>query len=290
MKISAVFPQLEIGNDPIIVRDFAQGVESLGYDWLQVPDMVIGAYADRPGGIKGFYNHQSAHHEVFVLLGYLAALTKSIQLATGVLILPQRPSVLVAKQAAEVDLLSGGRLVLGVGLGDMDLQMQALGYDFTNRGVRIEEQIEILRALWMNERVTFHGKFHTIDDMGILPRPCQQPIPIWFGGESDAALRRMARLGDGWMLSHASPSEARPSIEKLWAYLKAVGRSPREFGINARIDLTDQGRGTWASLVQDWETVGATMIRINSLDAGFENLDKRLEALRLFKKETLLYC
>ena len=149
LKTSVVFPQIEIGDDPIAIRDFVQAVEVMGYDSLHVPDMVIGANPDRPGGIKGRYNYRSSHHEVFVLLGYAAALTKSLELTTGVLVLPQRPTVLVAKQAAEIDVLSGGRLRLGVGVGETDLEMQALGYDFRDRGNRIEEQVFLLRELGM---------------------------------------------------------------------------------------------------------------------------------------------
>ena len=191
MKSSVVFPQIEMGDDPVVIRDFVQAVEGMGYDCLHVPDMVIGANPDRAGGIRGRYTYKSSHHEVFVLLGYAAALTHSLELATGVLVLPQRSTVLVAKQAAEVDVLSGGRLRLGVGVGETDLEMQALGYEFGDRGKRIEEQVFLLRELWTKPLVTFKGTYHTVDDMGINPRPKQRPIPIWFGGDADAVIRRM---------------------------------------------------------------------------------------------------
>jgi probable F420-dependent oxidoreductase len=215
VRTSVVFPQTDIGDDLIIIRDFIQAVEALGYDCLHVSDMVIGANPTRPGGIKGRYTYQSAHHELFVLLGYAAALTQSLELASGVLVIPQRPTILVAKQAAEVDVLSGGRLRLGVGVGEADLEMQSLGYDFKTRGRRIEEQIQVLRALWTKPLVTFREEFHTIDDMGISPMPIQRPIPIWFGGEADVVIRRMARLGDGWMLNRTYPEDAEPLLDLL---------------------------------------------------------------------------
>jgi probable F420-dependent oxidoreductase len=286
LKTSVVFPQIEIGDDPIVIRDFVQAVEAIGYDCLHVPDMVIGANPDRPEGFKGRYNYRSSHHEAFVLLGYAAALTKSLELTTGVLVLPQRPTVLVAKQAAEIDLLSGGRLRLGVGVGETDLEMQALGYDFGDRGRRIEEQILVLRELWTKSLVTFKGEFHTIDDMGIFPMPIQRPIPIWIGGEADVVIRRMARLGEGWMLNRAFPEEAKPLIQKLQGYLEQEGRRPDEFGIDVRVNLSKHLRDTWARLVEGWRELGVTYIGVNTMGSGLETLGERLEAIEAFKLET----
>jgi probable F420-dependent oxidoreductase len=286
LKTSVVFPQIEIGDDPILIRDFVQAVEVMAYDSLHVPDHVIGANPDRPGGIRGRYNYRSSHHEVFVLLGYAAALTKSIELTTGILVLPQRPTVLVAKQAAEIDVLSGGRLCLGVGVGETDLEMQALGYDFRDRGRRIEEQILLLRELWTKSLVTFKGEFHTIDDMGISPMPIQRPIPIWFGGEADVVIRRMARMGEGWMLNRAYPEEAKPLIEKLHGCLEKEGRSPDEFGIDIRVNLSKHPRDTWVRLGEQWRELGVTYIGVNTMGSGFETLRERLEAIEAFKHET----
>jgi probable F420-dependent oxidoreductase len=286
MKTSVVFPQIEMGDDPILIRDFVQAVEGMGYDCLHVPDMVIGANPNRPGGIQGRYNYKSSHHEVFVLLGYVAGLTTSLELATGILVLPQRPTVLVAKQAAEIDVLSDGRLRLGVGVGETDLEMQALGYDFRDRGKRIEEQVLVLRELWTKSLVTFRGKYHSIDDMGITPMPKQRPIPIWFGGEADAVIRRMARLGEGWMLNRTYPEEAKPMIEKLHHYLAEAGRNPDKFGIDIRVNLSKHPRDTWAKLVGNWRELGVTYIGVNTMGSGFKNLQERLEAIELFKQET----
>lgn len=286
VKSSVVFPQIEIGNDPAQIKDFVQSIEDMGYDCLHIPDMVIGANPERPEGIKGRYTFQSAHHEVFVLMGYLAGLTSTITLATGILVLPQRPTVLVAKQAAEVDVLSSGRLRLGVGVGETDLEMLALGYDFSNRGKRIEEQIIVLRELWTKPLINFQGKYHTIEDMGINPMPIQQPIPIWFGGEADAVIRRMARLGDGWALNRTYPEEANALIENLYHYLDLEGRDPTSFGIDIRVNLSKHPRKTWTKLAEDWRKLGVTELGVNTMGSGFKNMQERLEAIRDFKEET----
>jgi probable F420-dependent oxidoreductase len=286
MKTSVVFPQIEMGDDPVQIKDFVQAVECMGYDCLHVPDMIIGANPNRPGGIRGRYDYQSSHHEVFVLLGYVAGLTARLELATGILVLPQRPTVLVAKQAAEIDVLSGGRLRLGVGVGETDLEMQALGYDFTDRGKRIEEQVLLLRELWTKLLVTFRGNYHTVDDMGIVPMPKQRPIPIWFGGEADVVIRRMARLGNEWMLNRAYPEEAKPLLGKLRGYLDAEGRNPDSFGIDIPVNLSKLPRDTWAQLVAQWCELGITYIGVNTMGSGFKSLAERLEAIELFKQET----
>lgn len=286
MKTSVVFPHIEIGDDPVIIRDFVQVIEELGYDCLHVPDMVIGANPDRPGGIRGRYTYRSAHHEVFVLLGYAAGLTESLELATGVLVLPQRPTVLVAKQAAEIDVLSNGRLRLGIGVGETDLEMQALGYDFKDRGKRIEEQIYLLRELWTNSLVTFRGNYHIVDDMGIAPLPKQRPIPIWLGGEADIVIRRMAKMGEGWMLNRTYPEEARPLIAKLDMYLEEEGRDRDEFGIDIRVNLSKHPRNTWPGIVEQWQELGVSYIGVNTIGSGFKSLQERLIAIEAFKRET----
>ncbi|HEY9325316.1 MAG TPA: LLM class F420-dependent oxidoreductase, partial [Candidatus Limnocylindria bacterium] len=182
MRVGAVFPQLEIGTDPDAIAKYARTVEDLGYDHLVIFDHVLGADANRPGGWTGAYDHRSMFHEPFVLYGYLAAVTSRLRLATAVLVLGQRQTALVAKQAAEVDVLSRGRLTLGVGIGWNAVEYEALGESFTNRGRRIEEQIAVLRALWTQEVVDFKGRWHRIDRAGIDPLPVQRPIPIWMGG------------------------------------------------------------------------------------------------------------
>ena len=197
MHIGVVFPQVEIGLDPGAIRDYAQAVEALGYTHILTFDHVLGANPDRPGGWKGPYTYRHTFHEPFVLFGFLAAATRRVELVTGILILPQRQTALVAKQAAAVDVLSGGRLRLGVGVGWNAVEFEALGERFTNRGVRIEEQIEVLRALWAQDLVTIAGQWHRVTDAGLNPLPSRRAIPIWMGGESEPVVRRAARLADG---------------------------------------------------------------------------------------------
>ncbi|HEX9921222.1 MAG TPA: LLM class F420-dependent oxidoreductase, partial [Anaerolineae bacterium] len=195
MKLGVVFPQTEIGHDPAMIKDYVQTAEGLGYAYLLAYDHVLGANPDRPGGWQGPYTYRDSFHEPLVLYGYLAGLTQTIEFVSGILILPQRQTVLVAKQAAQVDLLSGGCLRLGVGIGWNAVEFEALGQDFHTRGKRIEEQVTLLRELWTKPLVTFEGAGHTISAAGLNPLPVQRPIPIWFGGMADVVLRRTARLG-----------------------------------------------------------------------------------------------
>ncbi len=198
MQLGAVFPQTEIGADPAAVRDFAQAAEAMGYEHLLVFDHVLGADPSKRESWDRPYSHTDMFHEPFVLFGYLAAFTETIQMTTGILILPQRQTALVAKQAAAVDVLTGGRLRLGVGIGWNDVEYEALGENFANRGRRSEEQIELMRLLWTQDVVDFQGRYHKVTHAGINPLPVQRPIPIWFGGGAPKVVERIGRLGDGW--------------------------------------------------------------------------------------------
>src|SRR5215475_4882888 len=198
MEIGVVFPQTEIGHDPIAVRDYAQTAEGLGFSHIDVYDHVLGANPNRPGGWSGPYTHESSFLEIFVLLSYFAALTQKLILSTNIVILPQRQTALAAKQAATIDVLSNGRMRFGIALGWNEVEYIALNENFKNRARRIEEQVEVLRLLWTQPLVQFNGRWHHIPDAGIKPLPIQRPIPIWFGGTADAALERAARLADGW--------------------------------------------------------------------------------------------
>ncbi|MBN2469474.1 MAG: LLM class F420-dependent oxidoreductase, partial [Anaerolineae bacterium] len=282
MRYGVVFPQTEIGPNPADVTRYAQTAEALGYDYLLAYEHVLGANPERPGGWQGPYTHESLFHEPFVLFSYLAALTTSLEFVTGVLILPQRQTVLVAKQAAALDVLSGGRLRLGVGIGWNAVEYEALGEDFSSRGRRSAEQVRLLRQLWAEPLVTFQGSYHTVTDAGLNPLPVQRPIPIWFGGGADRVLRRMARLGDGWIANTMLPEQGRPYVEKLRAALEAAGRDPDTFGIDIRVNARLTPEPEWDAYVAGWRALGATHLCINTMDLGFTDLDQHLDVLRRF--------
>ena len=286
MKFGVIFPQTEIGADPSGVRDFAQAVESLGYDHIIPYDHVVGANpASRPGW-NAPYTHKDMFHEPFVLFGYLAAVTKKIGLVSGVVILPQRQTVLVAKQAAAVDVLSGGRLRLGIGIGWNPVEYEALGADFKNRGARSEEQIEVLRALWTKELVTFKGRWHTITDAGINPLPVQRPIPIWLGGGAEPVLRRVGRLGDGWFPLAEPGDKVRSMIERIRSYAKEAGRDPSAIGIEGRVSVADGSREKWLQAISQWKELGATHVSVNTMKAGFSTPSAHIDAIRRFREAT----
>lgn len=283
MRIGTVFPQTEIGSDPAPIRQYAQTVEGLGYSHILAYDHVLGAStASRPDW-SGPYTSETIFHEPFVLFGYLAALTQRVELVTGVLILPQRQTALVAKQAAEIDVLSGGRLRLGIGLGWNEVEYEALGESFATRGARIEEQIAVLRALWSGHAIAYSGRWHRIEDAGINPLPIRHTIPIWIGGSAESVLKRVARLADGWFPLMPPNEKAREMIERLHAYAREVGRDVRTIGIEARLDVSQTPEAEWASYADAWGQLGATHLGINTMEAGYTTLAQHLETLRRAK-------
>jgi probable F420-dependent oxidoreductase len=283
MRYGVVFPQTEIGKDPAAIRDFAQAAEELGYHHLLAYDHIVGANpASRPGW-RPPYTYKDMFHEPFVLFGYLAGLTKRIELVTGVIILPQRQTVLVAKQAAALDVLSGGRLRLGIGIGWNPVEYEALGENFENRGRRSEEQVEVMRKLWTQELVTFEGEWHKITDAGLNPLPIQRPIPIWFGGGHDQTLRRVARLGDGWFPLLGPDDKCRAMIEKIRAYTREAGRDPRSVGIEGRIMIGQGSPEQWTKEIQAWKELGATHVTANTMKVGFSSPSGHMEAIRRFR-------
>ena len=283
MRIGAVFPQTESGVDPAAIRDYAQAVEEMGFTHILAYDHVIGAgTATRPGW-QGSYTSESLFHEVFVLFGYLAAITRSVELVNGILILPQRQTALVAKQAAEVDVLSGGRLRLGIGVGWNPVEYEALNEDFHTRGARMDEQIALLRALWRETAITFDGRWHHIHDAGINPLPARRAIPIWMGGHSDAALKRTARLGDGWMPQRLPDDESRAQVERLRTYTREAGRPVDAVAIEARLGLSQIAESGWTAFVDGWRDLGATYLTINTMGAGFTSLRQHVDALQRAK-------
>jgi len=292
MRVGAVFPQLEIGTDPDVIARYARTVEELGYDHLVIFDHVLGADANRPGGWTGAYDHRSMFHEPLVLFGYLAAITTRLGLATAVLVLPQRQTALVAKQAAEVDILSRGRLILGVGIGWNQVEYEALGMSFTNRGRRIEEQIALLRALWTQEVVEFEGRWHRIARAGINPVPVQRPIPIWMGGGWDrqkrttveTALRRIARLADGWF-THLPPNEdGRTGMEDFRRLVREEGRDPAKVPVEGRLPAAGSGPDEWKRGIDAFRQMGMTGVELNTMGAGYRAVDEHLDALRQFRE------
>ena len=284
MRFGVVFPQTEIGADPVAIRDFAQAAEALGYQHILAYDHVIGANpASRPGW-RPPYTYRDPFHEPFVLFGYLAGLTKKIELVTGVIILPQRQTVLVAKQAAALDVLSGGRLRLGVGIGWNPVEYEALNANFKDRGRRSEEQVEVMRQLWTQELVTYKGQWHTITDGGLNPLPVQRPIPIWFGGGDDRALRRLARLGDGWFPLLGPDDKCRATIEKIHSYAREAGRDPGLIGIEGRITVGQGGVEEWMKDIDAWKNLGATHLTFNTMKAGLKTPADHIDAIRRFKE------
>ncbi|MYE45627.1 MAG: LLM class F420-dependent oxidoreductase [Chloroflexi bacterium] len=228
MQLGVVLPEREIGSDPGAVRDYARAAEELGYDFLVTADHVLGADRERYPDLLGPYGHGAPIHEPLVLFGFLAAVTTRLRLITNVLILPQRQTVLVAKQAAEIDLLSGGRLTLGVGNGWNHVEYEALGQDFRTRGRRIEEQVRLLRRLWEQPLVAFEGRFDRVRDAGINPRP-ERPIPIWMGGMAGRVLERIGRLADGWSprLLSDDLDQALPDMERRRERIAVAARAAR---------------------------------------------------------------
>jgi probable F420-dependent oxidoreductase len=282
MKIGVVFPQTEFPPDPLAVRDYAQTVEELGYSHMHAYDHVLGANPERPGGWTGPYTFKHTFFEPFVLFSFMSGLTQHIEFATGILILPQRQTALVAKQAATLDVLSHGRLRLGVGNGWNEVEYIALGEDFHTRGRRMEEQVELLRLLWTQPLVKFEGRFHNIPDAGLSPLPFQQPIPIWFGGTDDKVIQRMARLGDGWMLNIRTLEQARPALDRLANYLEAASRDKTSFGIDLRLNLSTVGPEAWQGFVKACEALGASHLTVNSMGMGNDTPLKHLSALQNF--------
>jgi probable F420-dependent oxidoreductase len=285
MRIGVAFPTTEIGTDPVAIRNFAQAVEELGYEHLTIIDHVLQAGKPEAEDWRSYYTIDNMFHEPFVALGYLSAVTQRIGLATAILILPQRPTVLVAKQAAELDVLSGGRLRLGVGIGWNELEFHALGQDFKNRGPRMVEQIELMRALWTDDLVTFEGKWHRIDKSGINPRPIQKPIPVWVGAFAPAAVRRAAQVGDGWFVNpRLDPGdEAETLIDTFRDAASKAGRDPARLGMDATIHLGGRGSQEWGAVAENWKKLGATHGTVRTMYSGFTTVDEHLEALRSFR-------
>jgi probable F420-dependent oxidoreductase len=284
MEIGVAFPQTEIGNNPSDIRAFAEATERMVYTHIVAIDHVIGADGTIHTDLTGPYRYTDPFHEIFVLMGYLAAVTARVELVTGVLILPQRQTALVAKQAAEIDILSEGRLRLGVGIGWNHVEYEVLGENFKVRGARMEEQIEVMRQLWTQEIVNFSGRWHTIEGAGINPLPVNRPIPIWFGGgSSDIILRRIARLGDGWFPLGLPDHANERAVSRLKTMVTEEGRDPDVMGIQAIVRV-NSGIEEAVRQALEWKDIGATHVRVNTMGANFRNVNEHINALKAFEE------
>lgn len=275
MQIGAVIPHHEIGTDPGAIRAYAEGAEQLGLDHLMLYDHVVGVDRNRPGGFEGPYDKDVAFHEPFVTFGFIAACTSTVDLVTAVIILPQRQTVLVAKQAAEVAVLSANRLKLGVGVGWNDVEYLALNEDFHNRGRRQEEQVALMRRLWCEDAFSFDGEYHTIAHGSILPRP-SAAIPVLFGGSAPALLERCARLGDGWMPLGSPSEKVEGRIARLKQLREEAGLSWDGFEIRAQAQYAGGNADNWAAHAARWKELGATHVAIATHRADPTDVDGHL--------------
>lgn len=279
MQIGVVFPQYEMDVDPAGMRAYAQAVQGLGYKHLLAYDHVLGADPAGHPGWSGPYTVKTVFHEPFVLFAYLTAVAPELEMVTGVIILPQRQAVLVAKQAAEVDLLTHGKFRLGVGIGWNAVEYEGLGMDFHNRGRRMEEQIDVMRRLWIEPTVNFGGKYHRITAAGINPLPVQRPIPVWIGASAEPAIKRAAELADGYFPQRPLEGGWPATMEKIHGWLVGAGRDPSKFGIDARINAGTGTPDDWHKQAEEWRALGATHLSVGTMSAGLYGPDAHVERL-----------
>jgi probable F420-dependent oxidoreductase len=284
MKIGVTFPRDGMRNDPALARDFAQAAESLGYAHLHAGDHVLGR--------SGLQDSGRPQVDPFILFSHLAAVTANIGFVCGIMVLPQRQTVLVAKQTTGLDVLSGGRVRLSFSVGWNEYEYRALNEDFHNRGKRMDEQVEVLRALWTEESVTFKGRYHDIENLCLNPLPVQRPIPLWMAGYADGALRRIARLADGWfphsppgVAPGAGPEIIGPTLEKLRGYVAEAGRDPQRFGINGSVAMGGRNPDAWRESVAAWAAAGATHLNVSTAQGSETTPEQHFEALRRFREE-----
>ena len=280
IQVGVVFQQTEIGPDPGGVRAFAQAAQELGYRHLLAYDHVLGAEVSGRPDWPGPYTSEHQFHEILVLFGYLAAVAPGVELVTGVLVLPQRQTALVAKQAAEIDILTGGKLRLGSGLGWNFVEFEALDEEFGNRGRRAEEQIELLRRLWQEPVVEFEGRYHRVPAAGINPLPVQRPIPIWIGGSAEPAIRRAARIADGFFPQRPLEDGWPATMERFRAWAEEAGRDPDAIGIEARIVVSSGTPDDWRGAAEEWRTLGATHLSVATMRGGLAGPEAHIERIR----------
>ena len=282
MQLGAVLPHNEIGTDPGAMKAYAQGVEALGFSHILLYDHVLGADPNRPGGFSGPYDKDVAFHEPMTTFAFIAAITERVEMVTNVLILPQRQTALLAKQAAEVALLSNNRLRLGVGTGWNQVEYESLSVPFAQRGKRQAEQVELLRMLWQEDSLDYTGEFHRIPMASINPRP-SRPIPIWFGGAAPALIERAARLGDGWMPLGGPNAASAEIMSSLRQQREAAGLSWEGFGIQAQAMFAGGDEQRWHSHANKWRDLGATHLAVRTDGVGFTGVDEHLQAMETYR-------
>ncbi len=284
IQIGAFFPTNDLPADHVAIRDWAQAAEAIGFDFVVVSDRVLGADWSAIPDMDGPYDVDDSFHEIFVTMAYIAAVTERVGLASGVLVLPQRQTALVAKQAAQLDIVSGGRLRLGIGVGFSPIEYEGLGQDMRVRGRRQAEQIELMNLLWTNRKVTFEGKFDRVRHAGIKPLPIQQPIPIWFGGGAEPVLRRAAKYGQGWipLQPQFRPDQLEGPLERLHSYLQAEGRERSAFGLDGWVISNIGGPDQWQTEAEHWVSVGATHITFYTSNLGIGGVEQQIEAMNQF--------
>src|SRR3984957_14322697 len=253
MRIGVVFPQTELGGDAGAVRAYAQGAEELGFTHVLAYDHVAGADPAVHTGWDGPYDVHTTFHEPMVLYGYLAAVTS-------------------------MDLVTGGKLRLGVGIGWNRVEYEALGQDFSTRGQRLEEQITLLRRLWTEQTVTFSGTFDRITGAGLAPMPVQRPIPVWIGAQSPRAYRRAGRLADGWFPQMAPGPQLDQARQIVMQAASEAGRDPASLGMEGRLRW-QQDQDQLATAIRQWQDAGATHLSGNTMGAGLKTVDEHLAAL-----------
>lgn len=280
MQLGVVFPQTEIGDDPSGIAAYAQAAQDLGYAHLLAYDHVVGADSTVRPGWSGPYNHESSFHEPFVLFAYLTGLAPKLELVTGVIILPQRQTVLVAKQAANVDVLSGGKLRLGVGIGWNDVEYEALGKEFKTRGRRFEEQLELMRRLWTEPVLTFDGQYERVTSAGIKPLPVQRPIPIWIGASASPALKRAATVADGYFPQRPLEGGWPATFDQMRIWREESGKSWNGFGIEGRVNCHEGTPDEWRKAADEWRSLGCTHLSVVTTRGGLQGPDAHIARIR----------
>lgn len=280
MQIGILFPQSEIGADIGGIRAYAQAMQDIGYAHMLTYEHVLGADVSHYPGWQGPYTADHMFHEVFTLFAFIAGVAPKLELVPSVLVLPQRQTALVAKQAAQIDLLTGGRFRLGVGVGWNAVECEGMGEDFKTRGRRMEEQIEVLRRLWQEPIVHFEGKYHTLRWSGINPLPVQRPIPIWIGGSAESALKRGAEIADGYFVQRPLEGGWARTLARMREWREAAGRSWSSFGVEGRIFPVRGTPDDWRREAEEWRTLGATHLSVCTLSGGLQGPQAHIDIAR----------